>query len=242
MSTTCYFRREKSLVLKDLPAKTRQIISCEISTQQEYNKALASLKDYLQTIKGMTQVEIAKSMRGEVMVRIGILKNISARGKMESAIEQIDEITQSGQKVGVFVYQKEIANQLRKHYPQALTITGDDTMEARNESVERFQNNPEDNIIILSIKAAGVGLTLTAASNCIFIELPWHPADATQCEDRFHRNGQKDNVLCKYLLGANTIDEKIYELIEKKRAIANEVTDTDESVEKQMFDYITNAL
>ena len=73
-----------------------------------------------------------------------------------------------------------------------------------------------------------------------FVELPWHPADCDQCEDRVHRIGQKDSVQATYFLGNETIDQHIYEIIEKKRLVANEVTGTTDSVQREVIDKIKN--
>ena len=88
--------------------------------------------------------------------------------------------------------------------------------------MDSFQNGHAQ-LIICSIKAAGIGLTLTASSNVAFIEFPWTYADCCQCEDRAHRIGQKDNVTCYYLLGRNTIDHVLYAIIHKKKSIANRI-------------------
>ena len=85
-------------------------------------------------------------------------------------------------------------------------------------------------LIICSIKAAGVGLTLTAASDVAFIELPYTYADCCQCEDRAHRIGQKDSVTCYYLLGRGTIDHTIYSLINDKKNIAAQIMNTDDDI------------
>ena len=81
-----------------------------------------------------------------------------------------------------------------------------------------------------SIKAAGVGLTLTASSNVAFVEFPWTYADCCQCEDRAHRIGQKDNVTCYYLIGRHTIDRALYDIIHKKKSIANQIMAADDEI------------
>ena len=93
-------------------------------------------------------------------------------------------------------------------------------------------------IIICSIKAAGVGLTLTASSNVAFVEFPWTYADCCQCEDRAHRIGQKDSVTCYYFLGRRTIDEKVYRIIQEKKNIANAVTGSTEDIEENIVDMV----
>jgi SWI/SNF-related matrix-associated actin-dependent regulator 1 of chromatin subfamily A len=242
ISTTCFFRRQKKEVLHDLPEKVRQIMLCDITSRKEYNEALEDLGDYLTKWKNKTDAEVEKSLRGEIMVRIGICKNISARGKMNEVIDHIDDVIESGQKIVVFVHQKEIALRLKEHYPKAVTVRGDDSMDARQHSVDAFQHDDKTNIIICSIKAAGVGLTLTASSRVAFVELPWHPADADQCEDRCHRIGQKDSVQATYFLGKDTIDEKIYEIIESKRKVANTITGSVDNVQREIIDRLAESL
>lgn len=79
-----------------------------------------------------------------------------------------------------------------------------------------FQNNESILVALLSITAAGVGLTLTAASTVVFAELHWTPGMMVQAEDRAHRIGQRSCVNCHYLIGENTLDATIYNNLEKK--------------------------
>jgi SWI/SNF-related matrix-associated actin-dependent regulator 1 of chromatin subfamily A len=236
LKRSCFYRREKKDVLKDLPDKMRQIVKCDIATRNEYDKALADLETYMRENLKKTEGEIDTSMRGEVMVRMGILKQISARGKIDSVAEFIEEIVDADEKIVVFVHHKEIAKALLERFPESLLITGENVGENRQRAIDEFQNNPRRHVIICSIKAAGVGITLTASSRVAFVELPWHPADCDQCEDRCHRIGQKDSVQCTYFLGDETIDEDIYEIIQKKREMANAVTGTEDTVEVSMID------
>lgn len=237
----CFYRREKSEVLKDLPDKMRSILKCEIENRSEYLKAENDLKNYLKENLGKTDAEISKSLRGEVMVMIQILKKIAAKGKVNEVVEHIQEVVEAGEKIVVFAWHKEIVYTLKEAIPGSVTIVGDDSMDNRQRAVDGFQNDPKVQVIICNIKSGGVGITLTSSSRVAFIELPWHPADAEQCEDRCHRIGQKDSVQCSYFLGANTIDEYIYDIIEKKRSIVNQVTgaeDNIETVEKNMVDQL----
>ena len=247
LKTTCFFQRLKKDVLKDLPDKIHQIVYCDITTKKEYNEALNDLAKYLREHKDKNDAEINKSMKGEIMVKIGILKQISARGKMNEVQEYIEEILDSGQKVGLFIYHKEIAQYIKQVFPQTLLYTGAQTDDEKNNAVNefqkcktcgvRFENHyntdhehvPSDkNLIALSIKSGGVGLTLTAASRMAVVELPWHPADCEQIEARFHRMSQKNSVHCTYFLGKDTIDEHIYDIIEKKRSIVDTVLGVDD--------------
>ena len=112
-------------------------------------------------------------------------------------------------------------------------MTGDDDDKAKQRSVDAFQQDPDCKLIILNYRSGGTGLTLTAASNVLFIEFPWTYSDCCQAEDRAHRNGQKNAVTCTYLLGMDTIDEYMYELIQTKKDIANGVTGTVDNVEEK---------
>lgn len=234
----CMFRREKSLVLTDLPDKIRQVNTCEITNRKEYMDAERDLIMYLQKYKDADDDKIAKAMRGEVMVRINILRQISARGKVRDVIEFVKDFRENGKKIILFCSLHEVVDQLKRYFPTAVSVTGRDSQDEKQRAVDAFQNNPKADIIICSIKAAGVGLTLTASSNVAFVEFPWTYADCCQCEDRAHRIGQKDSVTCYYFLGRRTIDEKVYRIIQEKKNIANAVTGSTENIEENIVDMV----
>ena len=234
----CMFRREKSLVLTDLPDKIRQGDTCEITNRKEYMDAERDLIMYLQKYKDADDDKIAKAMRGEVMVRINILRQISARGKVRDVIEFVKDFRENGKKIILFCSLHEVVDQLKRYFPTAVSVTGRDSQDEKQRAVDAFQNNPKADIIICSIKAAGVGLTLTASSNVAFVEFPWTYADCCQCEDRAHRIGQKDSVTCYYFLGRRTIDEKVYRIIQEKKNIANAVTGSTEDIEENIVDMV----
>lgn len=240
LNQVCFYRREKTEVLKDLPAKIRQVLLCEISNRKEYQEAEDNFVKYLTEVKGCTDAEVQKKMRGEIMVKMGILKQISARGKMNEVKDFVDEIVEAGEKVVLFCHLKEIALSLKHLYPEAVTIRGDDDMAARQSAVDRFTKDRKTQVIICSIKAAGVGITLTSSSRVGFVEFPWTFADCEQCEDRTHRIGQKDSVTATYFLGENTIDRYCYELIQKKKNIAQTITGATDDVEEDVVDHLLN--
>lgn len=234
----CMFRREKSLVLTDLPDKIRQVNTCEITNRKEYIDAERDLIMYLQKYKDADDEKIEKALRGEVMVRINILRQISARGKVRDVIEFVKDFRENGKKIILFCSLHEVVDQLKRYFPTAVSVTGRDSQDDKQRAVDAFQNNPKTDIIICSIKAAGVGLTLTASSNVAFVEFPWTYADCCQCEDRAHRIGQKDSVTCYYFLGRRTIDEKVYRIIQEKKNIANAVTGSTEDIEENIVDMV----
>ena len=234
----CMFRREKSLVLTDLPDKIRQVNTCEITNRKEYVDAERDLIMYLQKYKDADDEKIEKALRGEVMVRINILRQISARGKVRDVIEFVKDFRENGKKIILFCSLHEVVDQLKRYFPTAVSVTGRDSQDDKQRAVDAFQNNPKTDIIICSIKAAGVGLTLTASSNVAFVEFPWTYADCCQCEDRAHRIGQKDSVTCYYFLGRRTIDEKVYRIIQEKKNIGNAVTGSTEDIEENIVDMV----
>ena len=234
----CMFRREKSLVLTDLPDKIRQVNTCEITNRKEYMDAERDLIMYLQKYKDADDEKIEKALRGEVMVRINILRQISARGKVRDVIEFVKDFRENGKKIILFCSLHEVVDQLKRYFPTAVSVTGRESPDMKQRAVDAFQNNPKTDIIICSIKAAGVGLTLTASSNVAFVEFPWTYADCCQCEDRAHRIGQKDSVTCYYFLGRRTIDEKVYRIIQEKKNIANAVTGSTEDIEENIVDMV----
>ncbi|MGL4519569.1 MAG: SNF2-related protein [Phocaeicola sp.] len=238
--TNAMFRREKSLVLQDLPDKVRQVNSCEITNRKEYQDAERDLIMYLQKYKDADDEKIQSALRGEVMVKIGILRNISARGKVRDVVEFVKDFRENGQKIILFCSLHEVVDQLKEYFPHAVSVTGRDTQDEKQRAVDAFQNDPKTDIIICSIKAAGVGLTLTASSNVAFVEFPWTYADCCQCEDRAHRIGQKDSVTCYYFLGRRTIDERVYKIIQEKKSTANAVMGATDDIQESVVDMVAN--
>ena len=229
---TCFIRRLKKDVLTDLPDKTRHIVRIDISNRDEYDMAVRDLKEYLREYKQATDAEIRRKMRIKALYSVGLLKGIAARGKTAPVAELARTIIEAGEKVIIFTHLHETTGELKKLLPGSLTITGEDDYMTRDRNVKAFQNDPSKKVIICSIKAAGVGLTLTASSRVLFNELPWHPADATQGEDRAHRNGQKNAVECIYPLGDNTIDGWLYQIIINKRSVANSITGDEDLIDE----------
>lgn len=240
----CFFRRMKKDVLSQLPDKTRSYIVTDIDNRREYNVAERDVIKYLVQYKDADDEKIQRAIRGAVMVKMSILKQISARGKVSGAVEFIHNIIDGGQKLIVFCFLKEVVAALKQEFRDAVTVTGDDNDRQKQRAVDRFQTMADCKLIILNYRSGGTGLTLTAASNVLFVEFPWTYSDCCQAEDREHRNGQKNAVTCTYLLGQDTIDEYMYNLIQSKKDIANGVTGTDDQVQEQKIsqqDMVMNA-
>ncbi|MBP3537451.1 MAG: DEAD/DEAH box helicase, partial [Muribaculaceae bacterium] len=194
--TSCFFRREKQKVLAQLPEKTRQYITCDITNRKEYIDAEKNLLGYLRQYKNADDDKLARAMRGQAMVQINILKQVAARGKIKAVSEFIHDIIDGGEKLIMFAYLKEVVAALEAEFPDAVCVTGSENTTQKQAAVDRFQNDPDCRLIILNYRSGGTGLTLTAASRVGFIEFPWTYSDCEQAEDRAHRNGQKNAVNC----------------------------------------------
>ena len=243
LRSTCFFRRQKKDVLTQLPDKTRNYLVTEISNKREYEAAEKDVIKYLADYQNADDEKLQRAIRGDIMVRMNILKQVSARGKIESACEAIHSTIDCGRKLIVFCFLKEVVAALKREFPHAVTVTGDDNDRQKQAAVDKFQQDETCKLIILNYRSGGTGLTLTAASDVLFVEFPWTAAECDQAEDRAHRNGQKNAVTCTYLLGDGTIDEYMYNLIKQKREIANGVTGTNDEVEETISksDMVVNA-
>lgn len=223
----CMVRREKSEVLKELPPKVRTVIPVEISNRSEYDRAEADLIQWLKETKGQEKANAA--IRAEQLVRIGALKQLAAQGKIGAAKEWIEDFLDTERKLVVFGWHKVIVEEIAREF-KCGQITGDTSLQLRDQHVQAFQADPTVKTLACNIQAGGMGLTLTAASDVIFLELGWNPSQHDQAGDRCHRIGQTDSVTEWWLIGKGTIDEDIHELIESKRAVVDAATDGREQV------------
>lgn len=237
----CYFRREKKEVAKDLPAKDRQKMLCEITTRTEYTLAANNFRTWMMN-QNLDDESIQRKLRAEILTQMNVLRQISARGKIPAAKEFIDEVLESGEKLIVFCVLREIVSELKQLYSHAVTITGADDTTSRQRNIDAFQKDAGTKLIICNIKAAGVGITLTASSRVLFLEYPWTYADCVQCEDRAHRIGQIWPVMCTYLLGQKTIDEKLLDIILTKKALAQDITGATDEMEMKTVDSLLNSI
>lgn len=240
----CFFRREKKDVRKDLPAKTRQVLTCEITNRREYEFAKHDLITYLKQFKEADNGKIKSAMRGKALARMNQLSQIAARGKMKSVIEYVRDFLTSGKKIILFCTLHQVVDELKKAFPKAVCITGREDAQQKQNSIDRFGRDPKTNIVICSIKAAGTGTDglQHQCSDIAFIEYPWTEADCDQCESRADRGGQKESVTARYFQGKNTIDEHKYKIIQRKKGIAKSVTGASDDIHEDIVDLIADML
>lgn len=240
---SCMIRREKSKVLTELPDKTRCDLYVDISNREQYDLAQADLETYLHEYTQASDPEIRRKMRMEALVKFMTLRSLAAVGKVAQAKDFIQSFLANGKPLIVFCSLHDIVDALCAAFPKAVRVTGRDSAAMKQAAVDSFQSG-NSQLIICSIKAAGVGLTLTASSNVAFVEFPWTYADCCQCEDRAHRIGQRDNVTCYYLIGRGTIDYALYNIIQNKKSIANQIMASDDDIptSKAYFNELVNSL
>ena len=220
----CYIRRTKDEVLPELPDKVRNVVHLDASGPafKQYRSAENDLVSFLSAngYKGKDS--------SEHMARTQVLKRLAALAKMDAVEEWIDSFLDScDRKLVVFAYNIDVVDHLAEKYG-CLRVSGRDSLEERQRAVDAFQNDSKSRVIVLNLQAGGVGLTLTAGSDVVFVQMGWTPAEHDQAEDRCHRIGQKNNVQAWYLLAADTIDEDIYDLVDGKRIVVDAVTEGDE--------------
>ncbi len=228
LTNTIMLRRKKADVLVDLPDKIRSFLPMELSNGKEYAKAESDFIQWTREIKGDKAAE--RISNAEQLAKIEALKQLAVKGKMTQAISWIKDFIDTDGKLVVFAVHKFVIDALMKEFGNiAVKVDGSVSGQARQDAVDRFQEDESCRLFVGNIKAAGVGITLTAASNVAYLELPWTPGDLSQTEDRCHRIGQKDSVSIYYLLAAGTIEEQIARLLDKKRKVLDSVLDGEDT-------------
>jgi hypothetical protein len=224
----CFVRRLKSEVLPQLPAKRQVVVPVALDNERDYRLAeddvIAWLREQPLDLSELN-ARIAATLRAERLAQLGTLQRLAARGKLHAALAWIHDFLASGEPLVVFARHVEVQEAVLQRFPDALHILGRDAGRARDDAVRAFQDPDGPQLLVGATRVAGQGLTLTRASNVAFLELEWTPAMHDQAEDRCHRIGQRDAVTAWYLLAANTIDETMARLIERKRGIVAAVTD-----------------
>ncbi|HTU85689.1 MAG TPA: DEAD/DEAH box helicase [Solirubrobacteraceae bacterium] len=240
----CFVRRLKADVLPQLPAKTRAVVPVALDNEPEYRLAEEDVIAWLHSqpldLREL-DARVAAALRAERLVRLNALKLLAARGKLHGALHWIHDFLTSGEPLVVFARHREIQRAVLERFPNAMHVLGEDSRRARDHAVHAFQDGGGQ-LIVCSIEVAGQGITLTRASHVAFLELDWTPAKHDQAEDRCHRIGQQDAVNATYLLAADTIDETIATLLERKRAVIGAVTDGRDEDERGVVDALVAEL
>jgi len=237
-------------IINDLPDKIEQDEYAMLTPQQAalYHQVL---EESMKTIEGFDEGDQKTLFKrqGLILQMMLALKQIcnhpaqylkngdfqpTLSGKTEMLLTLVNAINDSGEKAIIFTQFKEMGDMLQQFITEAtgrkpMFLHGGTDIKQRKEMVDRFQNNRADRIFLLSLKAAGTGLNLTAATHVIHYDLWWNPAVEAQATDRAYRIGQKKNVMVHRFITRDTFEERINDMINNKRALADMTISTGES-------------
>ena len=223
-------------VITDLPEKMVINDYCYLSKSQAvlYEK---TLNEMMEKISGFTGI----NRRGNIFKLITALKQIcnhpfqflkggemskELSGKMDKCISTVQSILDNNEKTLIFTQYKEMGDILCKVISEEcntepLFFHGSLTVPQREELIDKFQNDEDTKVMILSLKAGGTGLNLTSATNVIHYDLWWNPAVEDQATDRTYRIGQDKNVMVHRMITLGTFEEKIDEMLKSKKELAD---------------------
>jgi hypothetical protein len=238
-------RRLKSdkSIIADLPLKQEMTVACTL-TREQATLYKAVVDEELRRIDSSEGME----RRGRVLALLTFTKQIcnhpaqylseagpleGRSGKLARLTEMLEEALAAGDKALVFTQFREMGERLRQHLTtlgvEVLLLHGGTAKARRDEMVRRFQEEPRGpRIFVLSVKAGGTGLNLTAANHVFHYDRWWNPAVEDQATDRAYRIGQKRSVQVHKLVCAGTVEERIATLLEQKRELAARVVGTGE--------------
>lgn len=247
LRSTVMVRRLKSEVLPELPPKRRQVItlppngaSNAIAAERRAFVAHESAIADARAEADLAQADGDESAYNASVARLRSLEQLAftemsrvrhevAVAKIEKVIEHVESLRESGiAKIVLFAHHHDVIDAFMSQWGSAaVELTGRTPMAERQAAVDRFQTDDTCEIFVASIKAAGVGLTLTASSTVVFAELDWVPANIQQAEDRCHRIGQTGSVLVQHLVFNGSIDaDMAHRIISKQQVISAALDDS----------------
>jgi SWI/SNF-related matrix-associated actin-dependent regulator 1 of chromatin subfamily A len=209
-------RRLKENVL-DLPDKIITPVYLKLKSKQ-YEEVMGDYYDWYDK-----NPDESKSLTVQFS-KLTKVRQIIADEKITQTIEIAENIIEQDKKVIIFCNFTDSLNKITEHFGKtAVKLDGSMSKTSRQFSVDQFQENPKVKVFVGNIKAAGVGITLTAAEAVIMNDLSFLPSDHAQSEDRAYRYGQKNNVLVYYPIFENTIEGIIYDILNNKKLVISTV-------------------
>ncbi|KAK2412287.1 DNA helicase [Trifolium repens] len=222
MKATSMIRRLKKDVLSELPVKRRQQVFLDLADKdmKQINALFRELERVKAKIKASKSQEEAESLKFAQKNLINKIYTDSAEAKIPAVLDYVGTVIEAGCKFLIFAHHLPMIDAIHefllKKKVGCIRIDGGTPSGSRQQLVTEFQEKDAIKAAVLSIKAGGVGLTLTAASTVIFAELSWTPGDLIQAEDRVHRIGQVSSVNIYYLLANDTVDDIIWDVVQSK--------------------------
>jgi SNF2 family DNA or RNA helicase len=237
-------RRTKEQVAPELPAKLEQTIYVELEPRER--KRYDELRDHYRTnlLERIAREGInkAKIQVLEALLRLrqaachpGLIdksRDKEPSAKLDALLEQIEQVVDEDHKVLVFSQFTSLLAIVREKLDATNTVYEylDGRTKDRQAKVERFQNDEGCKLFLISLKAGGLGLNLTAADYVFLLDPWWNPAVEAQAIDRAHRIGQARPVFAYRLIARDTVEEKVLELQARKRALADAIITADNSL------------
>lgn len=231
MKATVMIRRLKQDVLSELPVKRRQQVFLDLNEKDTKQiralfRELEVVKSNIKACESNEEIESLKRIQKTLITKI---YNDSAVAKIPAVLDYLGTVVEAGCKFLVFAHHQPMIEAIHKFLLKknigCIRIDGGTPSTSRQTLVNDFQEKDDIKAAVLSIKAAGVGLTLTAASTVIFTELTWTPGDIIQAEDRAHRIGQVASVNVYYLLAYDTADDIMWDVLQNKLDNLGQVLD-----------------
>lgn len=234
-------RRTKAEVAKDLPTKTEQTLLCDLTPEQRrlYDELRNHYRFQLSTNIEKDGIGKSKMKILEALLRLrqtachpGLVDNArrgDPSGKLDLLLPQLEEVIDEGHKALVFSQFTSLLSIVRERLDAAGTryCYLDGKTRDREAEVQRFQESPDHSVFLISLRAGGLGLNLTVAEYVFLLDPWWNPAIETQAIDRTHRIGQTRQVFAYRLVARDTVEEKILELQQAKRELADAIIEAD---------------
>ncbi|CAN4095014.1 unnamed protein product [Withania somnifera] len=222
IKATLMIRRLKKDVLSELPQKRRQQVFLDLGEKEmrQINALFRELEIIKGQIKSAQSEEEAKSLKFAEKSLISKIYTASGEAKIPAVLDYLGTMVEANCKFLIFAHHQSMIDSIHEHLLKkkvgCIRIDGSTPSALRQSLVTDFQEKETIKAAVLSIRAGGLGLTLTAASTVIFAELSWTPGDLIQAEDRAHRIGQVSSVNVCYLLANDTVDDIIWDVVQSK--------------------------
>lgn len=239
-------RYKRSDVLKDLPAKQRQVIPLDMSKPEEYVEARDEFVFWLTKKYGTDKAR--KAAKAERLSMLSHLKQLAARLKLPAAFAWIDDFLEStDEKIIIFGIHKLLLEDVRKRYADiSVKVTGETPVKSRQLMFRKFLTDKNCRMFVGNVEAAGVGWSAKGVSTVCFLEFPWNSSKVTQCEDRcvgLNRGVEGQSTLVYSLIARNSIETYLVEILQRKAKILSQVLDGGEQPDDlNVFDLLTEKL
>lgn len=242
LRTHIMVRRLKKEVLTELPPLIHRIIEFDCpdesmarEEQEAWGPKAAKIQNMEEKVANAERLKDDRAYRRALeelddvwkvaFSEMSAFRKRTAEAKFPLCMEFLRAAMEESDKIGVFAHHRHILEAAHKETPKSVLLYGGMHDNDKQLSIDRFQNDPAVPVFFGSIEATGEAITLTASSRVLFFELDWRPSKMTQVAGRFHRMGQRDSVLCDYLVLKNSCDAKLARRLVMKAELTEDILD-----------------